>query len=32
MPVKAAADMIAGLTGAPRKQIYARALDLKNGD
>jgi 16S rRNA (cytidine1402-2'-O)-methyltransferase len=32
MPVKAAADMIAGLTGAPRKQIYARALDLKNGE
>ncbi|HMH65508.1 MAG TPA: 16S rRNA (cytidine(1402)-2'-O)-methyltransferase, partial [Rhizomicrobium sp.] len=32
MPVKAAADMIAGLTDAPRKQIYARALELKDGD
>jgi len=32
MPVKAAADMIAGLTDVPRKQIYARALDLKDGD
>ena len=32
MPVKAAADMIAGLTGAPRKQIYARALELKDGE
>ena len=32
MPVKAAADLIAGLTGAPRKQIYARALELKDGD
>jgi 16S rRNA (cytidine1402-2'-O)-methyltransferase len=32
MPVKAAADMVAGLTDAPRKQIYARALELKNGD
>jgi 16S rRNA (cytidine1402-2'-O)-methyltransferase len=32
MPVKAAADLIAGLTDAPRKQIYARALDLKDGD
>ncbi|HET7084113.1 MAG TPA: 16S rRNA (cytidine(1402)-2'-O)-methyltransferase [Rhizomicrobium sp.] len=31
MPVKAAADMIAGLTGASRKQIYARALELKDG-
>ena len=32
MPVKAAAEMIAGLTGTPRKQIYDRALELKNGD
>jgi len=32
MPVKAAADLIAGLTEAPRKQIYARALELKDGD
>jgi 16S rRNA (cytidine1402-2'-O)-methyltransferase len=31
MPVKAAAEMIAGLTGASRKQIYDRALELKNG-
>jgi 16S rRNA (cytidine1402-2'-O)-methyltransferase len=30
MPVKAAADMIAGLTGGSRKQIYARALELKD--
>ena len=32
MPVKAAAEMIAGLTGAHRRQIYDRALELKNGD
>jgi 16S rRNA (cytidine1402-2'-O)-methyltransferase len=32
MPVKAAADMLAGLTDAPRKQIYARALELKDGE
>jgi 16S rRNA (cytidine1402-2'-O)-methyltransferase len=37
MPVKAAAEMIAGLTGASRKELYDRALklkttDLKNGD
>jgi 16S rRNA (cytidine1402-2'-O)-methyltransferase len=30
MPVKAAADLIAGLTGSSRKQIYARALELKD--
>jgi len=30
MPVKAAAEMIAGLTDGSRKQIYARALELKN--
>lgn len=30
MPVKAAAEMIAGLTGAPRKAVYDRALDLKD--
>ena len=29
MPVKAAADLIAGLTEVPRKQVYARALELK---
>jgi len=29
MPVKAAADLIAGLTDGSRKQIYARALELK---
>jgi 16S rRNA (cytidine1402-2'-O)-methyltransferase len=32
MPVKAAADLIAGLTEAPRKRIYARALELKDGE
>jgi 16S rRNA (cytidine1402-2'-O)-methyltransferase len=32
MPVKAAAEMISGLTGTHRKQIYDRALELKNGD
>jgi len=30
MPVKAAADLIAGLTDGSRKQIYARALELKD--
>ena len=30
MPVKAAADLIAGLTEGSRKQIYARALELKD--
>lgn len=30
MPVKAAADLIAGLTGASRKTVYARALELKD--
>lgn len=32
MPVKAAAEMIAGLTGVSRKQLYDRALNLKNQD
>jgi 16S rRNA (cytidine1402-2'-O)-methyltransferase len=32
MPVKAAAEMIANLTGSHRKQIYDRALELKDGD
>jgi 16S rRNA (cytidine1402-2'-O)-methyltransferase len=31
MPVKAAAEMIAGLTGRSRKALYDRALELKNG-
>jgi 16S rRNA (cytidine1402-2'-O)-methyltransferase len=31
MPVKAAAELISGLTGTPRKQLYDRALELKNG-
>lgn len=31
MPVKAAADMIAGLTGASRKAVYDRALEKRNG-
>jgi len=31
MPVKAAAEMIAGLTGGSRKRIYDRALELKDG-
>lgn len=30
MPVRAAADLIAGLTGASRKALYARALELKD--
>jgi 16S rRNA (cytidine1402-2'-O)-methyltransferase len=30
MPVKVAAEMIAGLTGAPRKSVYDRALELKD--
>jgi 16S rRNA (cytidine1402-2'-O)-methyltransferase len=30
MPVKAAADLIAGLTDVSRKQVYARALALKD--
>jgi 16S rRNA (cytidine1402-2'-O)-methyltransferase len=30
MPVKPAADLIAGLTGASRKTVYDRALDRKN--
>jgi 16S rRNA (cytidine1402-2'-O)-methyltransferase len=32
MPVKAAAEMIADLTDSPRKTLYARALELKDGD
>ena len=32
MPVKAAAEMIADLTGGSRKTLYARALELKDGD
>ena len=32
MPVKAAAEMIADLTDASRKALYARALELKDGD
>ena len=31
MPVKAAAELIAGLTDGSRKEIYARALELKGG-
>ena len=30
MPVKAAAELIASLTGSSRKEIYARALELKD--
>jgi len=30
MPVKAAAEMIAALTDGSKKEIYARALDLKD--
>ena len=30
MPVRVAADMIAGLTGAARKAVYDRALELKD--
>jgi len=30
MPVKAAADLVAGLTDASRKALYARALELKD--
>jgi len=30
MPVKAASELIAALTGGSRKQIYARALELKD--
>jgi 16S rRNA (cytidine1402-2'-O)-methyltransferase len=32
MPVKAAAEMIADLTDGSRKVLYARALELKDGD
>jgi 16S rRNA (cytidine1402-2'-O)-methyltransferase len=31
MPLKAAAEMIADLTGASRKAVYARGLEKKNG-
>ena len=31
MPLKAASDMIAALTGASRKAVYARGLEKKNG-
>ena len=31
MPLKAASDMIAGLTGASRKEVYARGLAKKDG-
>ena len=31
MPLKPAAELIAGLTGAPRKTVYARGLGKKNG-
>jgi 16S rRNA (cytidine1402-2'-O)-methyltransferase len=31
MPLKAASDMIAGLTGVSRKAVYARGLEKKNG-
>jgi 16S rRNA (cytidine1402-2'-O)-methyltransferase len=32
MPVKVAAEMIAGLTGGSRKAIYARALEIRDTD
>jgi hypothetical protein len=32
MPVKAAANMIADLTDGSRKELYARALELKDAD
>jgi len=32
MPVKAAAEMLAELTGVSRKQLYARALELKSSN
>jgi 16S rRNA (cytidine1402-2'-O)-methyltransferase len=31
MPLKAASDMIAALTGVGRKTLYARGLEMKNG-
>lgn len=32
MPVKAASELIAELTGAPRKEVYARAIKMKDGN
>ncbi len=32
MPLRPAAEMIADLTGAPRKIVYARGLEKKNGE
>jgi 16S rRNA (cytidine1402-2'-O)-methyltransferase len=31
MPLKPASEMIADLTGVPRKAVYARGLEMKNG-
>ena len=31
MPLKPAAELIADLTGVPRKAVYARGLEKKNG-
>ena len=32
MPLRPASEMIADLTGAPRKAVYARGLEMKNGE